>query len=67
MVKNLQAKISTKAYYRTNYTKQSKTFHNSKPGLLFRRTPGFLIDPVRIVSMSACVYVCVSMPKAINN
>ena len=25
------------------------------------------IDPVRIVGMRACVYVCVSVPKAINN
>ena len=35
MLKNLQAKITTESYYRTHFTQQSKTFHNSKPGLLF--------------------------------
>ena len=34
-LKNLHAKITTYAYYRTHFTQQSKAFHNSKPGLLF--------------------------------
>ena len=34
-LKNLQAKITTYAYYRTHFTQQSKSFYNSKRRLLF--------------------------------
>ena len=67
MLKHLQAKITTSAYYSTHFTRQSKAFHNSKPGLLFlnqaragcgRRAWFLKIDLVR-TSVCVCVCVCV--------
>ena len=49
----------------SNYS--SKFLNQAHAGLWPAHTWFLKIDPVRIVGMRACVRVCVSAPKAINN